>query len=68
LNIKDTEIPAICDINIDNLSRAQKLVEDSGKNRPEGYSKGEEESYVVTPERQKEYEKVLEDLGISKVD
>ena len=32
-----------------------------------GYAKGEEESYIVTPERQKEYEKVLEELGIEKV-
>ena len=39
----DVEIPAICDINIDNLSRALGMVEKSGGKKPEGYSRGEED-------------------------
>ncbi len=37
------EFPAICDINKDNLQKAQEMVEEAGKKRPEGYSKGPED-------------------------
>lgn len=35
------EVPAVCDINEANLTRAQKIVEGKGRPRPEGYSRGE---------------------------
>lgn len=38
----DVEIPAVCDVNPDNLSRALDLVQQSGRARPEGYGEGEE--------------------------
>jgi predicted dehydrogenase len=41
LDMKDVEVPAICDIDIEHLSRAQRLVEKSGRKKPEGYSKNE---------------------------
>jgi predicted dehydrogenase len=37
------EIPALCDINEEHLSRAKRLVERSGKKIPDGYSKGPED-------------------------
>ena len=43
LNLKEVEIPAICDITKKNLQRAQSLVEKTGRKRPEGYSKDEED-------------------------
>ncbi len=43
LNMKNIDIPAVCDINTDNLSRAQDIVVKSGNKKPEGYSKGEED-------------------------
>lgn len=38
----DVEVPAVCDINPENLQRAQQLVEKSGRDRPAGYGEGEE--------------------------
>ncbi len=43
LSRADVEVPAICDINIDNLSRALSMVEKSGGKKPEGYSRGDED-------------------------
>jgi len=43
LSMQDVEVPAICDIDKDALLRAQSLVEKSGRKRPEGYSKDEED-------------------------
>jgi len=40
LDIEGVEIPAICDIDADHLTRAQQIVEDKGRKRPEGYSRG----------------------------
>ncbi len=42
LQMKDVSIPAVCDINLDNLARAQDLVVKAGQAKPEGYSKNEE--------------------------
>jgi predicted dehydrogenase len=39
LRFANVEIPAICDINEGNLTRAQDLVEKAGQKRPEGYAK-----------------------------
>ncbi len=39
----DVEIPAICDINMDNLTRAINLVEEARGKKPEGYSRNEED-------------------------
>jgi len=39
----DIEVPSICDINIDNLSHALSLVEESRGKKPEGYSMGDED-------------------------
>ncbi len=41
LKLEGIEIPAICDINEENLQRAQKYLEDSGHKRPDGYSRSE---------------------------
>ncbi len=41
LDIPGVEIPAICDINTDHLERAQKMVADKGRKKPDGYSKGD---------------------------
>ncbi len=41
LDMTDVEVPAICDIDIEHLARAQRLVEKSGRKKPEGYSKDE---------------------------
>ena len=41
LDIPGMEIPAICDIDTEHLERAQKIVTDKGRKRPDGYSKGE---------------------------
>ena len=38
LDIPGVEIPAICDINVENLERSLKNVADKGRKRPEGYS------------------------------
>lgn len=40
LDIPGVEIPALCDINPDNLARSQEDVVKAGRKRPEGYSKG----------------------------
>lgn len=40
LDIPGVEVPAICDINVENLERSLKNVTDKGRKRPEGYSKG----------------------------
>jgi predicted dehydrogenase len=42
LEIPGLEFPALCDINLENLERAQKLLEDAGRPRAEGYSKNED--------------------------
>ena len=39
LKLGGVEIPAICDINEDNLLRAQKYIEGAGHKKPEGYSR-----------------------------
>lgn len=41
LQMKGVEFPALCDINSNNLARAQELIETAGHPRPEGYSRGE---------------------------
>ena len=41
LNMKDVEVPAICDIDAEHLARAQRLVVKSGRKEPVGYSKSE---------------------------
>lgn len=42
LTMEGLEFPAICDINIDNLKKAQDLVEKAGHKRPEGYFRDEQ--------------------------
>lgn len=36
----DVEVPAICDIDLENAARAQKMVQDAGKGEPELYTDG----------------------------
>jgi predicted dehydrogenase len=43
LMMDNVEVPAICDIDENRLSRAQRLVERRGFPRPEGYSRGPED-------------------------
>ncbi len=43
LTMQDVEIPAICDIDPKAMSRALALVEESGRKRPDEYSKDEED-------------------------
>ncbi|HWB97105.1 MAG TPA: Gfo/Idh/MocA family oxidoreductase [Bryobacteraceae bacterium] len=43
LDVPGVELPAICDINEENLGRAQGIVEKAGRSRPEGYSRGVED-------------------------
>jgi len=43
LHFPEVEIPAICDINQENLNRARALVEKSGRKAAEGYSRGPED-------------------------
>lgn len=43
LDIPGVELPAFCDIDEENLSRAQKVVEEAGRERPQGYSRGPED-------------------------
>lgn len=43
LDLPGVEIPAICDINEDNLRRAQDIVEKAGRPQPTGYSGGPED-------------------------
>jgi predicted dehydrogenase len=43
LDLPGVAIPAVCDINEANLSRAQGIVEKAGHKRPEGYSRGLED-------------------------
>jgi predicted dehydrogenase len=42
LGMKGLAFPALCDINVDNLARAQDLVVKAGLPKPEGYSSNEE--------------------------
>lgn len=41
LGTPGVEVPALCDINVANLSRAQDLVANTGRPKPEGYSRDE---------------------------
>ncbi len=41
LTMNDVEVPAVCDIKQEAVMNAQKLVEESGRKRPEAYSKNE---------------------------
>ncbi len=43
MHIDGVEIPAMCDINERNLARAQEVVVQAGKPKPEGYSRGPED-------------------------
>ena len=43
MDVRGAEVPAICDLNEANLSRAQGLLEKAGRKRPEGYSSGPED-------------------------
>jgi len=43
LRMDDVSIQAVCDINPQNLARAQALVEKTGRPKPEGYGNGEED-------------------------
>jgi len=40
LKIRGVEIKAVCDIIEDRVAHAQKIVEDAGQEKPEGYSRG----------------------------
>jgi predicted dehydrogenase len=42
LDMPGVEVPALCDINVKRLKRAQGLVVEAGQDKPEGYSDGEE--------------------------
>ena len=42
-DLPGVEVPAICDINEDNLRRAQDIVEKAGRPQPAGYSGGPED-------------------------
>jgi predicted dehydrogenase len=41
LKLKNVEVPALCDINEENLARAQTMVAEAGQTKPEGYSRSE---------------------------
>ena len=41
LKIDGVKVPALCDINIENLTAARNIVVEAGQARPEGYSKNE---------------------------
>jgi predicted dehydrogenase len=41
LKLERVEVPALCDINEENLARAQGMVAEAGQAKPEGYSRGE---------------------------
>jgi predicted dehydrogenase len=43
LMFEDVDIPALCDINKENLASAQDLVVTSGRKKPDDYSAGEED-------------------------
>lgn len=43
LSLPAVDVPAVCDINEANLSRAQDVVARTGRSRPEGYSSGPED-------------------------
>ncbi|MEA1997453.1 MAG: Gfo/Idh/MocA family oxidoreductase [Gemmatimonadota bacterium] len=43
LGLEGVEVTAMCDIDEEHLGRAQRLVERSGKKKPEGYSRGPED-------------------------
>ena len=43
LKREDVEVPAVCDIRKDRVARAQRLIERSGRKKPEEYSRGEED-------------------------
>jgi hypothetical protein len=43
MDVPGVQIPAICDINEENLARAQSFVEKAGHARPEGYARGFED-------------------------
>ena len=43
LAMKNIEFPALCDIKVENLSKAQDMVEKAGHKKPEGYSRGQED-------------------------
>ncbi|MEA2063888.1 MAG: Gfo/Idh/MocA family oxidoreductase [Gemmatimonadota bacterium] len=43
LSLENVEVPALCDINEKHLGRAQRVVERSGRKKPEGYSRGPED-------------------------
>jgi predicted dehydrogenase len=43
LSVGGVEVPALCDINRENLAKAQDVVLTSGRKKPEGYSRGEED-------------------------
>ena len=43
LDIDGVEIPAICDIKTDHLTRAQQIVVDKGRKLPDGYARGPED-------------------------
>jgi predicted dehydrogenase len=41
LSMKDVSIPALCDIDVQHLAAGQKMVQQSGRPEPEGYSRNE---------------------------
>ena len=43
LDVPGVEIPAICDLSADLVTRSQDAVEQAGRRRPDGYSGGVEE-------------------------
>ncbi len=44
LSMKDVQVPALCDINVQHLNRAQDLVVKAGQEKPEGYSEAVKKS------------------------
>jgi predicted dehydrogenase len=43
LVMEDVEVSAVCDIKVERVTKAQELVEKSGRKKPEGYTNGEED-------------------------
>ena len=47
LNLKNVEIPALCDIHKDHLAEAQDMVVKSGRKKPEAYSRDETDCFGI---------------------
>ena len=51
LTMKGVEVPALCDINVHHLKRAQDIVVAAGQEKPEGYRDGEDRAYKQLMDR-----------------